>query len=510
MKSYYAYIRVSTAKQGEHGSSLQEQRSAIEAYAARAHLSIAEWFEERETAAKQGRYTFSKMLKALEKGDADGVVIHKIDRSARNLKDWANLGDLIDRGVDVHFAHDSVDLRSRGGRLSADIQAVVAADYIRNLREEVRKGFYGRIKQGLFPLPAPIGYLDMGKAKPKAIDPIRGPLVQKAFELYGTASMSLWELRQEMKKHGLYTKGGKPLSVATLSWVLNNPFYVGLIRIKRTKEVFPGIHPPLVTKALFARCQDILRGKTVSRGLRHDFLFRCLVRCATCGLYLTGERHKDRTYYRCHNRTCSVCVREEVLEDCIERCLMLLICDVTEVRELRLLVEELKNHRSEEAAQVRKALKMRIAKCDERLARLTDALIDGILEKELFEARKSVALFERRGLLDEDAELSAGSLPSDRAFENFDAAYMAYSGYKIGNPAEKRILVKTLTSTFAVHGKEPAITLYSPFQELANWRKSQHGAPRRGTPRQRAKQILDIFLASAEKDHEASKLKRAA
>lgn len=75
---------------------------------------------------------------------------HKIDRGARNLKDWANLGDLIDGGVEVHFAHESLDMNSRGGRLSADIQAVVAADFIRNLRQETRKGFYGRLKQGIY------------------------------------------------------------------------------------------------------------------------------------------------------------------------------------------------------------------------------------------------------------------------------------------------------------------------------------------------------------------------
>src|SRR5580693_6459605 len=154
MKRYLAYIRVSTVKQGEHGSSLQEQKSAIEAYAVRQSLSVAGWFEETETAAKQGRPMFAKMLIELRTGRAAGVIIHKIDRSARNLKDWALIGDLIDQGVEIHFAHESLDLTSRGGRLAADIQAVVASDYIRNLREEARKGFYGRLKQGIYPLPA--------------------------------------------------------------------------------------------------------------------------------------------------------------------------------------------------------------------------------------------------------------------------------------------------------------------------------------------------------------------
>src|SRR5438128_3927745 len=191
MKKLFGYTRVSTAKQGEHGISLQDQHDAIVRYAQRFGLEIVAWFEERETAAKRGRPIVNQMLRLLRQGKADGVIIHKIDRSARNLKDWADLGELIDEGIEVHFANESLDLQTRGGRLSADIQAVVAADYIRNLREETRKGLYGRLKQGLYPLPAPLGYLDKGKGKPKEPDPIRGPLVRKAFELYGCGRYNL-------------------------------------------------------------------------------------------------------------------------------------------------------------------------------------------------------------------------------------------------------------------------------------------------------------------------------
>jgi site-specific DNA recombinase len=147
MKQYFAYVRVSTVRQGEKGSSLQEQRAAIESYARRNNLTIAAWYEEMETAAAQGRPLFTKLLKALDRRLAAGVIIHKIDRSARNLRDWASLGELHDRGTELHFVHESVDFNSRGGRLSADIQAVVSADYIRNLRDEIRKGFHGRLKQ---------------------------------------------------------------------------------------------------------------------------------------------------------------------------------------------------------------------------------------------------------------------------------------------------------------------------------------------------------------------------
>ena len=59
------------------------------------------------------------MMQLLKSQKADGVIIHKIDRSARNLKDWAVLGDMIDQGIEVHFAHESLDLNARGGRLAA-------------------------------------------------------------------------------------------------------------------------------------------------------------------------------------------------------------------------------------------------------------------------------------------------------------------------------------------------------------------------------------------------------
>ena len=174
MKNYFGYIRVSTARQGEHGVSLQEQKESILRYSERHDLTICRWFEERETAAKRGRPVFSEMLRLLRKHHASGVVIHKIDRSARNMRDWAEIGELSDSGIEVRFVNESVDLRSRSGRLSADILAVVASDYVRNLREEIRKGFYGRIKQGIFPLPAPLGYADSGAGKPKEIDSMKG------------------------------------------------------------------------------------------------------------------------------------------------------------------------------------------------------------------------------------------------------------------------------------------------------------------------------------------------
>lgn len=114
---------------------LLTQREEIAKFAAKRGLGITAWFEEKETAAKRGRPVFGQVLQRLRKGEADGLIVHKVDRSARNLKDLADLGELIDSGIPVYFAGEGIDMNTRSGRLAADIQAVVAADFIRNLRE---------------------------------------------------------------------------------------------------------------------------------------------------------------------------------------------------------------------------------------------------------------------------------------------------------------------------------------------------------------------------------------
>src|ERR1041384_1998530 len=102
MQGYIGYIRVSTTKQGE-GVSLEVQKDAIARYAERNQFQIGLWLEEMETAAKRGRPVFNQAMKLLRQGKHKGIILHKLDRGARNLKDWAEIGELSDRGVEVHF-----------------------------------------------------------------------------------------------------------------------------------------------------------------------------------------------------------------------------------------------------------------------------------------------------------------------------------------------------------------------------------------------------------------------
>jgi site-specific DNA recombinase len=493
MKNVFAYVRVSTQKQGTQGSSLQEQRASISAYAERYNLSIAQWFEEMETAAKRGRPQFRQMIQGLDKGVACGVVIHKIDRSARNLRDWADLGDLIDRGVEVHFAHESLDLHSRGGRLSADIQAVVAADFIRNLRQEVKKGFYGRLKQGFYPLQAPTGYRDMGKAKAKEIDPVQGPLVRQAFELYASGEFSFDRLREEMHRRGLRGRNNCLVSRNTFTAIFNNPFYLGLMHIKSTGETFQGLHAPLIGKTLFDRVQLELRGnRPVAGPYKNDFLFRGMIVCDHCGQHLTGERQKKRyIYYRCHNRKCeTVCINERAIDDAVAGMFECLQLKPDELRDLRDIVDVLRGSDTGEKTTQEGALKLQLAKCDERISRLTDTLIDAVIDKEVYDLKKTQYLKDRIALIEQLEAVTDKPSRVDKMLKNFELANTAYIQYKNGIDVERRDLIRSTISNFVGVSNYPAITLKSPFKELIESRISQHGAPCRDSLRTRVSKIL--------------------
>ena len=476
MHQFFGYVRVSTIKQGEQGVSLQQQRDAIKNFVQRNGFEINRWFEEQETAAKQGRPVFNEMMRLLRNKRAEGVVIHKIDRGARNLKDWADLRELIDRGIDARFANESLDLTSRGGRLSADIQAVVAADYIRNLREETRKGFYGRLKQGLLPMPAPIGYLDAGAGKPKIIDPVRGHLIRSAFELYATGRFNHHSLATELFRMGLRTKSGREVTANRLSYILNNTFYMGLITIKKTGETYDGSHESLITQDLFERVQDIMRGRTNTRPLKHDFLFRRRIACKGCGYSLIGEIHKSHVYYRCQVAGChKTSVREEVIESALLESLLPLKLSSREQAYLKQEAARMATESHLYRENLEKSLRLQLNQIAERLNRVTDAFIDRLIDKESFEQRKRALLVERTGVEDKLKKLQDGRAGSLMEFlEQADSAYLSY---KTGTVEQKRKLINVLTSNRAVDGKSPEIVLRLPFNEIANRPQFSNGGP---------------------------------
>lgn len=451
MNGYFAYTRVSTVKQGD-GVSLEAQRDAISAYAQKNQLTVTEWFEEKETAAKRGRPVFNKIMRYLQAGQATGLIVHKIDRSARNFSDWAKVGELIDSGVDVRFAHESLDLRSRGGRLTADIQAVIAADYVRNLREECLKGIEGRLKQGLFPFGAPVGYLDQGAGRPKVPDPERAPYARQAFELYATERFSIRGLLKELQQRGFKSRSGRPITKGCLENLLNNPFYCGKIYLKRTERIYDGIHEPLVSTVLFDHVQQLKSGKQNKKQTTHNHAYRRLINCGHCGRSLYGESQKGHVYMRCQTKDCPTkTIRQEDLERAISAQLLSLQLLPKDVERLeRELVKRLNRRTQQDDC---RAIDLQLKNVSARLDRLTDALLDGILDQETYLERKERFFKEREQL--QKMQTDRGQITSDEAIARqfLELAKSLYLSHQMADTHKRRRITEIAFSNLTLTGK---------------------------------------------------------
>ncbi|MEI9933170.1 MAG: recombinase family protein [Rhizomicrobium sp.] len=339
----------------------------------------------------------------------------------------------------------------------------------------------------------------MGGGKLKEIDPIQGPLVRRAFELYASGEYNFHTLRAELNKSGLRTRTGKPISLDSLTHILNNPFYIGLIFIKKTKETFLGKHEPLISKNLFDQVQFQLRGNRLAGAAwTHEYTFRRMIRCAHCGRTLIGERQKQRyVYYRCHERACGgVCISEVAVDASYNKAFSMCVFSQDEVEDFRDMLAVLKAGQVEERKNHEEGLRLAIVRCDERLSRLTDALLDETLDKEQYQKKNAELLRERRALLDRMNEGAEARSLADLVAEYLEFSNTCEVQYSSGQVSEKRKAAVWATSNFTGSGKNPAITLKSPLQEALEYRISQSSALHPDDRRTRVKKLFDSRPAS--------------
>jgi len=460
MKPCFGYVRVSTAKQGE-GVSLEAQKDAILEYARRRNLVISQWWEERETAAKQGRPVFNRMVEHLKRGEAKCLVIHKIDRSARNYHDWAIISDLADNGIEFHIATESFDFNTYGGRMAADFMAVVAANYVRNLKTEIRKGQLGQLKNGLLPWSAPVGYRNNGAAKVKTPDPAAAPLVRRAFELYGGGTHSIRTLTNEMRRLGLRSHTGRPLYKSNIETMLNNPFYCGIIRVRKTGETFKGAHEPLISAALFERVQDIKSGKKVKKFTRHNHLYRGLFRCQHCERSLIGELHKGRVYYRCQT---AGCITRSLREDRVDEAIIAILGQLSlSPDDLAAACTRLPELLKQEAdGREIAAIEMQRDQILARLDRLTDIMLDGHIDGNAFQAKKHALMSEQQRIAELLAEATLNTVSETRVRKFLELATNLAQLYDSATKPEKRRIVEWATLNRTASGKSVCF-------EPSNW-----------------------------------------
>lgn len=132
------------------------------------------------------------LARIAENGDVDAVVVHKVDRLARNLEDHVAIRAVLRRrGVVLVSLTENLE-ETASGRLVEGIHALMAEFYSANLASEIRKGMGQKAKMGGWPHAAPLGYVNVresvaGRTVAHIVpDDERAPLVTAAFELYAT------------------------------------------------------------------------------------------------------------------------------------------------------------------------------------------------------------------------------------------------------------------------------------------------------------------------------------
>jgi site-specific DNA recombinase len=121
------YIRVSTSMQAESGLSIEAQRAKIEAYCVCHDLTLADVIVDAGESAKTlERPGIQTLLTQVEAGAVDGVVIAKLDRLTRSMRDLHRLLEQVFSKVQLHSVAESINTSSAAGRLVLNVLMSVA------------------------------------------------------------------------------------------------------------------------------------------------------------------------------------------------------------------------------------------------------------------------------------------------------------------------------------------------------------------------------------------------
>ncbi|MCX6809538.1 MAG: recombinase family protein [Candidatus Berkelbacteria bacterium] len=71
---FFLYARKSTDVEDKQILSIEAQITELRAFAKQENLNIVETFIEKQSAKIPGRHIFGKMIKRIEKGEADGIL----------------------------------------------------------------------------------------------------------------------------------------------------------------------------------------------------------------------------------------------------------------------------------------------------------------------------------------------------------------------------------------------------------------------------------------------------
>lgn len=457
------YLRVSTKEQaetdGKEGYSIPAQREACLRYIKERGWNFVDEFVDRgESARSSLRPQLQELLSRVKKDPSiDAVVVHKIDRLARNLEDHVAIKAILKRKDVALFSVVENIEDSASGRLIEGIHALMAEFYSSNLAMEVKKGINQKVKLGGWPTKAPLGYKNIKlKIEGREIatvtpDEEKAPLIQLAFKLYATGEYSLSELLETLTDKGLRggdTKAysGKPISKSHLASLLQNKFYIGIVPWKGLEV--EGRHERLIDKDLFETVQEVLKAhdQAGERKRKHPHYLRGTLYCGECGSRLSSSTAKGQyTYFYClgqkrHNG----CKQQYVLADLIEKLVEDLYKDIelpqSWVEELSEMSRQELVEREIDIVRQQEFLNKRVSKLMKERQKILEAYLAEALPLDLLKQEQNRISSELRSA---ETQLDALSLHNDQIEKLIeDIALLAsncHAAYLKASPSTRRL-----------------------------------------------------------------------
>lgn len=350
-KDYYViYNRKSTDDADNQRNSLAYQKRANLSYALEQKLKIAPItfdgfirdgiISEKHSAFKEdelmevdenGRVSFKvdrpkfyQLVSFLNKRLLKGVVFLVYDRASRNKADDAIIGKLRKANVDLKFSMAEYN-KNASGDLHMDIDGMFSAHHSRMTSEKVKGAARQSRSQGLCTYSAPVGYVNNGTMDHKPFDPVRAPIVKRMFELandnWSIRDICKWAIDEgftmpdrrprrtkdeiladeEDDSQNTREKAASLPRYTTVSAILKNNFYIGLIIGNDGDYITSLSHEPLVDEELFYNVQNKISKKNKSKHYDKplEFPFRNLFKCTDCGRSYTPYPKKGILYVGC-------------------------------------------------------------------------------------------------------------------------------------------------------------------------------------------------------------------
>lgn len=317
--------------------SLESQEKELKAYASERGFKVIKLFKENESAYKTGRPLFNEMMRLLEEGKADSILVWHLTRISRNTYDGGKVIYLLDEGILKNIITPQKQYRNTGDdKFILSIELAMAKKSSDDTSSFVKRDTLAKAERGEFPGKAPLGYLNINKEgliagrqyesgkqitlenlrrplKRIEIDPIEGDLVKRVFIEASKGTYTLDHLCDFAYEIGIRAnRSGNKLVRASLKRMLRNPFYYGAFLWEGKLYTQNIKHEALISKELFQQVQDALDGKSFKQKTKFNYKFSNTMICGECESTISTQLQKGIKYYHCNhyrarkrNETCS-------------------------------------------------------------------------------------------------------------------------------------------------------------------------------------------------------------